>query len=160
MKTRILFLPVYTTLIFIFICCVKKDLTFQSIDSLNYTYKGNNGIKNFTNRGVFFLIDQYEESSENERIIESFVNSNKSADYKEYNSYSIIFYKKSSRTTIENINSDSKLIDRYSNDLVFTYTWTNGQFMTRFKYKNGEIVEPKSAEVILSPAPPLQDSIR
>ena len=73
----------------------------------------------------------------------------------------IIFYKESSETTIENIENNPKVIDIYSNqnDRIYKYAWIRGTFKGRDKFKNGQIIEPKGNEVIISPALPLQDTI-
>lgn len=145
----------------IFIYCKKREIQIIPIESLNYTRTVNNGERDFTNRGIYFLVRGYEDSPEILRYIENFISANKDKDYVMYDNYGIILYRESSHTTIESIKNNPKTWDHYSNenDRIYKYVWSKGVFIARYKYKKGEIIEPKS-DVELGPAPPLIDSIK
>ena len=57
------------------------------------------------------------------------------------------FLKESSQTNERNIiESQKKVIDRYSNDHdeIYEYRWAKGSFLAKYKIKNGIIVKPKN----------------
>lgn len=145
----------------IFIYCKKREIQIIPIESLNYTRTVNNGERDFTNRGLYFLVRGYDDSPETLKFIEAFINNHKDIDYASFDNYTMVFFKESEKTTIESIKNNPKTWDYYSNehDLVYDYLWHKGKFATRFKYKNGIIIEPNS-DVELGPAPPLTDSIK
>ncbi|MDA9555321.1 hypothetical protein N9R54_03715 [Pelobium sp.] len=144
------------------LCCKKQDIQFIPIHSLDYENEANNGFRTFKNKGKYYIIRGYDGSKDTEKAIDNFVSKNKDKGWQEFDNYKISFYKESSETNLENIQNDSKVIYRYSNenDLVFEYNWSRGGSIGKFKIKNGQIIEPKGHEVILSPAPPLKDSIK
>ncbi|MDB5232775.1 MAG: hypothetical protein JWN76_3580 [Chitinophagaceae bacterium] len=61
--------------------------------------------------------------------------------------FDILFYKESSKTNLDNIKLNPRVVDRYSNDndLLYQYEWIRGKFAARLKFRNGEIVEMKQS---------------
>lgn len=57
----------------------------------------------------------------------------------------MLFYKESTKTNIKNLSANPKDLYRYSqdHDLIYEYSWMNGKFLAKLKFKNGEIIEPK-----------------
>ena len=102
------------------------------------------GIKTFS-RADYYLVKGFRDTKNSELIIDSFVARKKAGDLDKYSNYAIVFFKESSQTNERNIiESQKKVIDRYSNDhdAIYEYDWNNGKFLTRFKIKNGLIVSP------------------
>jgi hypothetical protein len=131
------------------------------IESLNYTQTVNNGERDFINKGAYFLVKDYEDSPEALKFIEKFIEKNRDKDFASFDNYSMIFYKESSKTNLEEIKLNPKSWDHYSNehDRIFEYLWHKGKFAARYKLKNGLLIEPKT-EVELGPQLPLTDSIK
>lgn len=67
----------------------------------------------------------------------------------------MVFYKRSSVTTIENIIANPRIIDRYSqdNDLIFSYEWVHGKSFSKFKFKNGRLVNSKIKNITIEDIP-------
>ena len=102
------------------------------------------GIKTFS-RADYYLVKGFRDTKNSELFIDSFVAREKAGDLQKYSNYAIVFFKESSQTNERNIiESQKKVIDRYSNDhdAIYEYDWNNGKFLTRFKIKNGLIVSP------------------
>jgi len=112
--------------------------------------------KKFIYKQEVYFIDHYRDDSLSVKTIDSFVNKNKDPLLKTYGGYSITFYKLSSETNIKNIIANPKVIDRYSNqnDAIYLYKWLQGKFLIKFKYKDGEIIEPKNDVTIKDPPKP------
>jgi hypothetical protein len=87
----------------------------------------------------YFIIRGYSDNRESLNQVDSFADKIKSADYADYPQYELIFYKESGQTNVGNIAKNPRVIDRYSqdNDLVLTYTWSRGKFISRQRIKNG-----------------------
>ncbi|WP_295650169.1 hypothetical protein [uncultured Mucilaginibacter sp.] len=100
-----------------------------------------------------YLIENFTEDSISVKTVDDFVNTHKDSVLKKYANYYITFYKKSSQTNIENIRKNKRIIDRYSfdNDLIYNYFWAQGKFICRFRYKNGELIDPKNNITVKDP---------
>lgn len=94
----------------------------------------------------YYLVEGYSDDSTRRQYLDSFVEKNKDQELGKYGNYAMVFYKRSKQTTVENITANKKVIDRYSNQhgLIYEYHWSNGDFLARYKLKNGTIVEPKN----------------
>ena len=145
----------------LYLCCKKQDISIVPIESLNYINTIKSGDRVFTNKGSYFLIKGYDGSDAAMSVITKFILNNKDADYANYDSYTMVFFKESSQTSIENIKRNPKIIDRYSNehDHIYEFLWHKGKFIATYKFKDGILIQPGTSDIILSPAPAL-DSIR
>jgi hypothetical protein len=101
-----------------------------------------------------FLVTNFKDNKQSERLIDSFVTKNKAADFNSYTQYEMLFYKQSEITNPNHIKENPRDLDRYSqnNDWIYQYTWFNGGNFTRFKIRNGQIIEP-SKKVIITDIP-------
>jgi len=123
----------------------KQKMSIVPLNMLNVTDSLIVEGKKVVSRTEYYLVKEYIDTKKSEKFIDSFVSTNKAANLKEYSSYIIFFFKESSQTNERNIiESQKKVIDRYSNDhdAIYEYDWNNGKFLTRFKIKNGLIVSP------------------
>ena len=144
MKILIRFFPL-VGLFFISINCTQpssKTISIVAFEILNYSDTMILSDKTLFNKGENYLIKNYSESIKTENYIDSFVKRNRDASLTKYDNYSIIFYKESKKTNIENITKRPRDLDRYSQDqdLLFIYRWTNGKYEAKYKFKNGQIV--------------------
>lgn len=140
----------------LYICCKKKELIIVPIESLNSTRTVNKEGKNYINKTNYFLVKGYDNHQTAIEAVNKFIVSHKDTDYARYDNYSMFFYKESDQTTIENIKTNPKIIDRYSNenDLLYDFLWNKGKFIKMFRHKGGVLIEPDPSDIILSPAPP------
>ena len=125
------------------------DILIVPFEMINQSDTMNERGKTFYYKSENYLIKNYVESEKTENIIDSFVTENKNKSYRKYEGYNIIFYRESSKTNIEHITKNSRDLVRYSqdHDLIYDYWWSNGEFVARSKYKNGEMV-PKSDIIV------------
>lgn len=127
-----------------------KNISIVPLKMLNYIDTMRDGKIIPISKRDFYLVRKYVESKATEKFIDSFVEKNKDKNLSKYATYGIVLYKESSETNIKTIQANPRVIDRYSqqNDMIYEYSWTAGKFGIRFKYKNGEIIEPKSTIII------------
>lgn len=152
-------LVIFSLISFFYISCfAPKEISIIPLDMLNY-------VDTFTDRGEkikfksdFYLVKNYSDNRRNLFLIDSFVEKNKSKGLDTFTQYGIIFFKESSKTNIQSILLNPKVIDRYSNnnDKIFQYNWSKGKFLSKFKIKKGKIVEPKNDIIIED----IKDTIR
>lgn len=93
-------------------------------------------------KSEYFLIRNYSDDQESEKIIQNFVNENKSSDLGNYTQYDMVFYKESEITNIHHLQEHPRDLDRYSqqHDLLFDFMWSEGKFLKRYKYKDGKMM--------------------
>lgn len=91
-----------------------------------------------------YLIQGYGDDKNIEAVIDSFAFKERRDDVQSYTQYTLVFYKESQETNIENIKKNSKVLDRYSqnHDMIFTYEWWGDTNLTKHKFRNGELIEP------------------
>lgn len=117
---------------------------------LNYIDTSLDRGKQVIYKGDYYIVKNYKESKAMEELIDSFVEQNKDTQIQKYTQYRLTFFKESSKTNLSNIMTNPRIIDRYSNDndRIYEYHWSNGKFLSRWKIKNGEILEPKNDIII------------
>jgi hypothetical protein len=132
-----------------------QKLKFTRVDKLSIIDTNIVADKKLISKEENYMVENYKDDSTSLRLIDSFVNKNKDIALNKYSNYNLAFYKKSDQTNIENISKNKRIIDRYSNehDLLYRYFWYQGKFIMRYKYKDGEIIEPKN-DIILKDMPP------
>ena len=118
-------------------------LSFTPLRMLFRTDTLSQGTRQSVTRFEEYLVDNYSDSKEAEKQIDSFAFKNVSSDVGKYTSYQMIFYKKTSRTTVETIKDYKNWIPPESlDDMIYNYWWNKGKFLVRYKLKNGVIVDP------------------
>jgi hypothetical protein len=97
-----------------------------------------------------FLVYGYKNNSLSDNAIDSFANNVYSHRNEELAQLTLFFYKKSKNTNIENLKRNIRIVDRYSNehDLLFMYVWSDGKLISRYKFKKGQIIRPKTKILI------------
>ena len=98
----------------------------------------------------FFLVQNFQDGKLTEDYIDKFVETHKDSNLNKYAQYTIVFYKESERTTLANITANKRIIDRYSqeNDWIYSYRWSNGKFLSKWEIRDGELVDPKDNIII------------
>lgn len=131
----------------LFINCTSSQsrISIEPLTMLNYIASVEDRGKMVVNKVNYYLIHGYEDTKKVKRYIDRFVNNNKDSNLEHYAYFSMIFYKASFETNTRNILSNPRVIDRYSqnHDLIYKYWWSNGRPRSTFKYKNGEVIDPK-----------------
>ena len=139
-------------------CLTQKEMKIERLEIFDYidTIKDRNAL--LVSKGTHYLVENYCNSKKAQARLDSFVNKNRDSVLDKYSDYYMTFYNKSSKTNIANLTKNPRDLDRYSqdHDLLFMYWWSNGKFMKRYKFKNGEMVDPKSDIIVKE----VTDSIR
>ncbi len=154
---RSIFVTILFLLIILLTRCTHNSSQVSAIPIkiLDYvdTVKSGNVIT--TDRSNNFLVLNFSDTKENEEYLDSFALKNKDEFFKKYTNYSIVFYKRSSVTTIANIRANPRIVDRYSqeNDLIYKYVWVNGKFSYKYKYKKGVLVNSKIKNLSIEDVP-------
>jgi hypothetical protein len=93
----------------------------------------------------YYIIYGFKDDKETTNKLDSFVRLNKAPDYCGYSTYVIIFLKSSSRTNPDHLGKRPVDFHRYSmpRDMVLKYTWSRCRFINKYKYRNGEQIEPE-----------------
>lgn len=98
-------------------------------------------------KNLVFIVDYNSSSSSIDTSISSYVKKIIDTIKGNYNQIGFSFYLRSKITNEEHLKKNPRDLDRYSqeNDLLWMYTWEKKKNkMTRFKFKNGEIIYPNS----------------
>lgn len=123
---------------------------FHMMDRLDTLKQGN---KTLFYKSENFIVGNYSDTKKINAYIDSFATENKATDYGLYTQYEMYFFKASDITNSKHISETPRDFYRYSldHDLIFLYSWIgNGMHLTRYKLKDGEIVEPKN-NIIVTP---------
>ena len=109
--------------------------------------------------GYNYIVENYKDNNYSEKQIDSFAFELAKGKVNNYASFAIDFYKASKYTNLKNLKANPRDLDRHSNteDLVYNYYWSQGAFLGRSKFKNGEIINPNGRDVTLSDPPPLKN---
>lgn len=128
--------------------CVKGQPTFTKLEWLSQLHSSMslNGRK-FLTSSETFIVANYSEDTRTRAKIDSFARSVSDSLYrsdKNITSTMVTFYKQSATTTRQNLKSNPRDLDRYSNehDLRVMYKWEDRKPAGVFFYKNGTIVNP------------------
>lgn len=103
--------------------------------------------KNYLDKSDYFLVDGYQDTELNNRVIDNYIFNHVGKDYRIYGQYSIIVCRKSKKTNLNGNPDESSPIDRYSapEDMLLEYIWHDGKFSSRHKYRDGAyIIDPKN----------------
>lgn len=139
--------------LFCFICCLQwgcsrsqQPISIVPLPMLHYTDSTMDRGKQVIYKSEFYLVKNFREDKTTEALIDRFVNYKKDKQFQKYSDYKMIFYKESDQTNLKNILANRRIIDRYSqeNDWIYCYKWSNGKFLSRWKIRNGEIIDPKN----------------
>lgn len=139
-------------------CCTSKLLQFDQYDNEEGIREKLNGSK-YTFLTKTFIVKNYIDCKNSEIQIDSFVNAQKKL-WKHIDNINLFFYKSSKKTNLENWKKNPRDIDRYSNehDLIYSFDISKSidlkKSISKFKYKNGNIIEPKGDIQIIDAPPP------
>lgn len=122
-------------------CSDSNNITIVPLEVLNQIDTLNGRTYKFD----FFLVNGYVDNKRSRMVIDSFVVKHKGDYPLKFDQYDMTFYKYSEETNVKNIIANPRVIDRYSqqHDLIYGYSWINGKLVSRMKWKNGEVVDPK-----------------
>ena len=123
--------------------------TLTWIDTVIY-----HGNLNF-NRSEYFLVKGFNDNKETADYINLFASRFADSVGKKYNNFTIMFLKESSQTNAKNIIANPRVIDRYSqeNDWIYKYSWAQGKLYSKWKVRNGEIIEPNQKDIEVKDLP-------
>lgn len=125
------------------ISCKEKSLTFTKLDQFSKidTMKSNG--KTIIFKTDCYIVYNYKDNLANERTVDSFAYKNRAKDLANYTAYTIIMYKHSDKTDIDNLRNNPKDFDNYTfvNDQIFTYMWGGGTWSGKMKFKGRESIE-------------------
>ena len=137
---------VFICFIACFLCACKEEVIkfiplTQFDDASDVTDNGRPVKKKHLN----FIIMGFEDNKRVEKLTDSFALKTATGELKDYNSYSIVFYKHSDITDVEYLKSNPRDIDRYSqdHDMVYIYEWSNGKLLVKNKFNEGKMVSPR-----------------
>jgi len=140
---------------FLLTSCTGKaqKLIFTSVPELTVIDTAVKSKTKFINKQECYIVENFIGDSTSIKSIDSFVDKNKDPLFNKYLNYHITIYKKSDQTNAESIKKNKRIIDRYSqeHDMIYDYFWFQGKFACRFKYKNGEIIEPQGNIIVSDP---------
>jgi hypothetical protein len=140
--------------------CSQEKIEIVPFTLLNKTdtLKTEQGINTY--KAEYFLVRNYKNDKTCQNYIDSFVAKNKAADLADYTQYNMIFYKESKITNPTHLKENPRDLDRYSlnNDWIYEYQWVQGKFSSRWKIKNGELVDDPANKIIITSIPP-KDSL-
>jgi hypothetical protein len=132
--------------------CVKSKpkLIIKPLDMLKHTDSLFSENKMLYFKSDYFLVSNYSNTQKNYDYIDSFAFKVYDTAFAKYTNYHIFFYKESKETNAENILSNPRVVDRYSNghDKIFVYGWDYGKLLSKDRYEDGEIVDNKDKDKI------------
>jgi hypothetical protein len=136
-------------------CQTKNKLIFEKVNIFTSVDTSYYDGKMSTFYVEHYIVSNYKDSKAVDSLIADFADKNSQNNCLMYNSYTMLFYKKSSITNKMHLENSPKDLDRYSqnNDLLYVFSWWDkGKKYSKQKYKNGESMEPK-AKIIISDIP-------
>ncbi|WP_412468765.1 hypothetical protein [Pedobacter sp. KLB.chiD] len=144
---------------FLFACsCAsnQKPLKFVRLDQFS---NGNAKVDSLSLPGdytEYFIISNWKDNKECSQQLNEFVLKRINQDVFKYINFSMSFYLESNITNVQHLKTDPRDLDRYSNDhdRKFTYSWSKGQFLSIFEFKDGMI--SGGEHITISEAPPLK----
>jgi hypothetical protein len=107
-------------------CGSKKEVKISSFYVVNYVHTLFANSKTYYYRQDNFLVENYIENFDSFAKIKEFACQNKHKKSSTYDSYEMVFYRKSLVTNNDNIFKNRKQFDRYSlvYDYICTFTWS------------------------------------
>ena len=125
----------------------KNKLEFIPVSSLEKTDSNRifNSREFYASKQKYFLVRGYVATKIANDQVDSFVQSIKGLDPDSFYNFAINIYRESDKTNKKILDSDNRQIQStysYVNDYLFCYTWIKGEFSTRYKFKNGHIIDP------------------
>jgi hypothetical protein len=135
-------------------CHSQSNISFTPVPELRHVDTSEFREKKIFNRFDYYLVNDFDENRDLNKIIDSFCRSVLPQDVSKYNQYDISFYKHSATANLENIKKRGGDFDRASplKDLLYIYTWSNGKLIGKYKFKDGRMIEP-SNNIKISPIP-------
>jgi hypothetical protein len=147
-------LNIYTLLTVVaFMCssgCIggQNKISIEPITVLDTVLTKHFNGKVYKDKMVYYKVIGYKDNEESLKAIEDFIKKNHVAEVNKYTNYTISFYDppKDESDKVELKNHP----DRYYNqdNVIYDFTWLNGKFLSKTKYKDGEIVGEKNKVII------------
>jgi hypothetical protein len=134
----------------------QKEISIVPLDMLNREDTLKDGGKILFYKAKYYLVQNYIDDKKTQQYIDKFVQRNKDPNLQKFTQYNMVFYKESKSTSLKKILENRQYADKYVhlNDRIYNYWWSsNGNFFTKYKMKNGEIIEPKNIDVEVTPLP-------
>lgn len=125
--------------------CNNKSLEFEKLYQFSkIDTTSDNGKPQYLKRDIY-IVKNYSDNLKNEKTVDSFAYGNRAKDLAKYSYYTILVYKHSDVTDIANLKVNPKDFETHSflNDMIYTYTWSNGTWSSKTKLKGRKIVEAR-----------------
>lgn len=141
----VILLVIFPLIIFAFFGCKSQSVSFIPLIQFDRQDTVMFNGKQLFNKRTNYIIVNYKDKPSLIKAIDSMA-FEKAKDIKDYEHFTIFFYKASDKTNIQHLKKNPKDFDRYTgiDDLVYQYSWIGGVFSQRYKYKDGEMIEPKT----------------
>jgi len=125
----------------VFMACEQKPLEFEKLEQFSNIDTIKKDGKTILFKTDSYIVNNYRENLQSEKTVDSFAYKNKAIDMALYEGYSIIIYKSSGKTNLENLKNNPKDFDNYTfdNDQIYTYTWGRGKWSGKFKFNGREM---------------------
>lgn len=124
----------------------KSKVIFEKINIYNKVDTSYINDKMSTFYIEYYIISNYKDSKEIDSLVTDFVLKNNQNNFLRYDSYNMLFYKKSHISNKTHLEDSPRDLDRYSqdNDWVYDFSWRGKRKeYVISKYKNGKIVDSK-----------------
>lgn len=123
--------------------CNNKPLEFDKLEQFSKTDTTFENGKTLYYKEDIYIVKNYGDNLENERAVDSLAYRNRAKDLANYTSYTIVVYKHSDATDIDNLKANPKDFERESflNDMIYIYRWSNGTWSSKMKFKGRDTVE-------------------
>lgn len=149
-KAKILFFLGFT-FSYLMISCITKKINFVPLEKFNrYDSLDSENGKVIYHKSDYYIVENFQGFKQSESTIDSFINTQNIEKFKKVSDYQIVFYKASNKTNLKNLSENPRDLDRYSqdNDMILIYSWMNGKFLGKTKWKNGEIISPTGKIIV------------
>ena len=129
----------------IFIACKQKPLEFEKLEQFSKIDTMLDNGKQYYYKTDVYIVKNYRDNLKNERTVDSFSYKNRASNIDEFSTYSIVVYKYSDKTNIDNLRKNPKDFDYYSfvEDMKYLYMWGSGVWSSKIKFEGREIMEAK-----------------
>jgi hypothetical protein len=127
----------------IFIACKQKPLKFEKLEQFSKIDTMLANGKPYYYKTDVYIVKNYIDNLKNERTVDSFSYKNRATSKEEFSTYSIVVYKYSDKTNIDNLTKNPKDFDYYSfvDDMIYSYDWYGVNGLSKTKFKGRKTVE-------------------
>jgi hypothetical protein len=138
-----------------FSCYSQPGLTLVPLNELTEIHTLEDRGSRIVTRTDYVLVKGFQGHKRSDKLVDSLSEALLPKNIRDYSHYNIFLYKHSKNSNIENVKKYGKNFDRNDplKDLIYIYSWSNGKFMGRVKFKNGKMIEPSTENIIIKPLP-------